>query len=45
MSDASARLESAEARVAVAKAGIVEQGHALEFRARRLVKSPYVIAG
>jgi membrane protein len=45
MSDSSAELESAEARVAAAKSGIVAQVHALEFRVRRLVKSPYVIGG
>jgi YihY family inner membrane protein len=45
MSDSSAELESAEARVAAAKSGIVAQVHALEFRVRRLVKSPYLIGG
>ena len=43
MSDSSAELESAEARVAAAKSGIVAQVHALKSRVRRLVKSPYVI--
>ena len=45
MTDSSAELESAEARVAASKAGIVAQVHALKFRVRRLVKSPYVIGG
>src|SRR5450830_84599 len=43
MSVSSAELESAEARVAAAKSGIVAQVHALESRVRRLVQSPYVI--
>jgi YihY family inner membrane protein len=43
MSDSSAELESAEARVAAAKSGIVAQVHALKSRVRPLVKSPYVI--
>jgi membrane protein len=45
MNNSSAALESAETRVAASKAGIVAQVHALNFRVRRLVKSPYVIAG
>jgi membrane protein len=45
MNDSSGELESAETRVAASKAGIVAQVHALNFRVRRLVKSPYVIAG
>ena len=44
MNDSSGELESAEARVAASKAGIVAQVHALNVRVRRLVKSPYVIA-
>jgi len=45
MSDSSAELESAEARVAASKADVVAQVHALKSRARRLVKSPYLIGG
>jgi YihY family inner membrane protein len=45
MNNSSSALESAETRVAASKAGIVAQVHALNFRVRRLVKSPYVIAG
>jgi len=45
MTDSSAKLESAETRVAASKADIVAQVHALKSRARRLVKSPYVIGG
>lgn len=41
----SALEESAETRVAASKAGINAQVHALNFGVRRLVKSPYVIAG
>ena len=37
MDDSSASLESAEARVAAAKAGIVAQPHALMFKVRKLV--------
>ena len=43
MSESSAALESAEARVAAAKSGIVAQVHALKSGVRRLVKSPYMI--
>lgn len=43
MSDSSAALESAEARVAASKAGIVAQVHALKSTVRQRVKSPYVI--
>src|SRR5450759_445329 len=43
MNDSSAALECAETRVAASKAGIVTQVHALKFRIRRLVMSPYVI--
>src|ERR1035437_8254455 len=45
MNDSLAALESAETRVAASKAGIVAQVHALKFRVRRLVMSPYVIGG
>ena len=45
MTDSSVELESAEARVAASKVDIVAQVRALKFRARRLVKSPYVIGG
>jgi membrane protein len=45
MNDASAALESAETRVAASKAGILAQVDALNFRARRLVTSPYVTGG
>src|SRR5450759_4111757 len=45
MNDSSAALECAETRVAASKAGIVTQVHALKFRIRRLVTSPYVIGG
>ncbi len=45
MTESSAELESAEARVAASKADVVAQVRALNFRSRRLVKSPYVIGG
>ncbi len=45
MTDSSAELEAAEARVAASKADIVAQVHTLNSRAHRLVKSPYVIGG
>src|SRR5450830_1818738 len=45
MNNSSAALESAEARVAASKAGIVAQVHALKSTVRRRVKSPYVIGG
>lgn len=43
--NSSSGLESAETRVAASKAGIDAQIHALNIKIRRLVKSPYVIAG
>ena len=45
MSDLSVELESAETRVAASRADIALQVHALKSRARRLVKSPYVMGG
>ena len=45
MNNSSSSIKCAEARVAASKAGIVAQVHALNFRVRRLVRSPYVIAG
>ena len=45
MTDSSAELEFAEARVAAYKEDVVTQVRALKFRYRRLVKSPYVIGG
>ncbi len=45
MTDSSVELESAQTRVAASRADIALQVHALKSRARRLVKSPYVIGG
>jgi YihY family inner membrane protein len=45
MSNSSASLESAEARVAASTADIRAQVDALKSRVRRLVTSPYVLAG
>ena len=45
MNDSSASLESAEARVAAAKAGFVARVHALKSSVRKLIGSPYLIGG
>ena len=45
MTDSRTELESVEAQVAASKADVALQVHALKSKARRVVKSPYLIGG